>query len=266
MRAYEYYQAYGIKHFNNLLEAERRSIGLLCSFQSHVPLGDSGLYYDVHEIIKECKSLCDSLQVDFHVVGLNQNSLDWLDEVYKVILGSDLVLVDVSDPRPNVLYELGVACSFRPYDAVIITKHTSSSFACSEVEQLQILLYDCLHDLRAKIVQHFKAHPWPLESELDEFFPKLHNKLDPDLMIFLFRIRENHLTRNPDGTGAWHYSFKEEKDFRTASALIELGLAKYEYGVAKEKNKLEWALYPTELCKRYMESEHFKKFFYPTDP
>lgn len=269
MRAYEYYQAHGLEHLNHLLEADRKSIGLLCSFQSHVLLGNSGLYYDVHEIKKEFESLCDSLKVDFHMVGLNQNSLDWMDEVYKVILGSDMVVVDVSDPRPNVLYELGVTCSFRKSESVIITKHTASAFDCSEVQQLQILSYDCLHDLSSKIIQHFKAHSWPLESELDAIFSKLHNKLDPNMMIFLLRMRENHLARKPDGTGAWHISYKTDKESEEsdiAFKLIHLGLAKHEYDPAKEKGRLSWALHPTEVGKRYMESDHFKKYFYPKSP
>ena len=84
MRAYEFYQAKGLEHLNSLLESGRKSIGLLCSFQSHVPLGTSGIFFDVHEIKKEFESLCGSIGVDLNMVGLNQNSLDWLDEVYKV--------------------------------------------------------------------------------------------------------------------------------------------------------------------------------------
>ena len=267
MRAYEYYHKNGVRYLNDLLEAERKSLGLLCSFMSRVPLGDSGLYFDINEIKKEFKTLCNSLDVDFHIVGINQNSLDWLDEVYKVILGSHMVVVDVSDPRPNVLYELGVACSLRPYESVIIAKHTSSAFDCSEVKQLQILSYDCLHDLSAKLIQHFKAISWPPESEIDKAFSNLHNRLNYKAMRILFEISEAHIKRNvPDGKGPWHISFTSDEPLVIASELIELGLAKWEYDLAKEKGRLGWALHPTDLGKRYIESKYFKRFFYPSAP
>lgn len=266
MRAYEFNQLKGIQYLNDLLTADRRSIGLLCSFQGQVPLGDSGIFYDFEELRTKIAELCSSLNVDFHVVGVNQNSLDWMDEVYNVILASHIVIVDVSDPRPNVLYELGVACSLRPNESVVITKHVSSDFNSSEVEQLQIMSYTCLHDLGEKIVQHFNNHSWPLDSELENVFSKLHNRLNPDHMIFLHWIRENHLSRNPDGSGAWHCSFKDEEKRELASYLIELGLGKYEYENVKEEGKLSWAFHPTEMGKRYMNSSHFKKFFYKENP
>jgi hypothetical protein len=263
MRAYEYYQKNGVRHLNELLEAKRKSLGLLCSFKSQVPLGSSGLYFDINEVKREFQTLCTSLDVDFHIVGINQNSLDWLDEVYKVILGSHMVVVDVSDPRPNVLYELGVTCSLRPCDAVIITKHTSSTFDCSEVQQLQILFYDCLHDLSDKIKQHFKAISWPLESELNEAFSQMHNRLNYKAMILLFNISEEHRKRiGPDGTGPWHISSTDEEFLNSASELVELGLAKHEYDVATKEGQLGWALHPTEIGKRYIESNFFRRFFY----
>jgi len=267
MRAYEYYQKNGTRHLNDLLEAKRKSLGLLCSFRSGVPLGNSGLYYDINEVKKEFQNLCTFLEVDFHIVGINQNSLDWMDEVYKVILGSHMVVIDVSDPKPNVLYELGVTCSLRPHESVMITKHTSSTFDCSEVQQLQILYYDCLHDLSEKIKQHFKATSWPLESELNQAFSQMHNKLNYKAMILLFTIGEEHQKRiGPDGTGPWHISSIDEEFLNSASEFVELGLAKYEYDVAREKGQLGWALHPTELGKRYIESNYFRRFFYPDTP
>lgn len=267
MRSYEYYQKNGIRHLNELLEAKRKSLGLLCSFRSRVPLGSSGLHYDINKVKKEFQSLCTLLKVDFHIVGINQNSLDWIDEVYKVILGSHMVVVDVSDPKPNVLYELGVTCSLRPYESVIITKHISSTFDCSEVQQLQILYYDCLHDLSEKIRHHFKAISWPVESELNEAFSQMHNKLNYKAMRLLFAICEKHQERiGSDGTGPWHISSIDEEFLNSASELVELGLAKYEYDVAKKRGQLIWALHPTELGKRYIESNYFKRFFYPGTP
>jgi len=267
MRAYEYYHKHGMKYLNDLLEAKRKSLGLLCSFMSRVPLGSSGLYFDINEIKKEFQTLCGELDVDFHIVGINQNSLDWLDEVYRVILGSHMVVVDVSDPRPNVLYELGVACSLRSYESVVICKHISSTFDCSEVNQLQILSYDCLHDLGTKLTQHFKTISWPLNIEIEKAFSTLHNKLNYKAMIILFTISESHITRKgPDGKGPWHISFTSDEPLVEASDLIELGLAKWEYDKAKEKGQLGWALHPTDLGKRYIESEFFRRFFYPNQP
>jgi hypothetical protein len=264
MRAYEYYQKYGVRYLNNLLETKRKSLGLLCSFMSGVPLGNSGLYFNINEIKREFQSLCNSLDVDFHIVGINQNSLDWLDEVYKVILGSHMVVVDVSDPRPNVLYELGVACSLRPYESVIISKHTSSVFDCSEVKQLQILSYECLHDLSAKLTQHFQAISWPPNNEIDKVFSSLHNRLNYKAMWILFLIREAHLSRAGSfEEGLWHISFTSDEPLVNTSELIDLGLAKWEYDDAKEKGILGWALHPTDLGKRYIESKHFRRFFYP---
>jgi len=264
MRAYEYYQKNGLKHLNELLEAQRKSLGLLCSFSDRVPLGTSKLYYDFHEIKKECEELCNSLNVDFHIVGANQNSLDWMDEVYKVILGSHMVVVDVSDPRENVLYELGVACSFRSSDSVIISKHKSSAFDCSEVNQLQILFYDCLHDFCEKLRQHFENLSWPPTSEIDEVCSNLHNKLNYKAMRLIYEISEAHIKRlPPHGTGSWHISFSDEEPLEQASELIDIGLAKWEYDEAKEKGVLGWALHPTKLGKQYIESDFFRRFFYP---
>lgn len=261
MRAFEFNKSYRVKLLNDLLTADRRSIGLICSFKGHVPLGESGLFYDFDEIRDKTKELCDSLNVDFHIVGTNQNSLDWMDEVYKVILESHVVIVDVSDPRPNVLYELGVACSLRPSESVVITKHVSSNFVSSEVEQLQIMTYDCLHDLGEKIIQHFKRLSWPLDKELDETFSTLHNQLNPMVMTFLNETRVRH-----NETGKWHCNFNREDAYRYASKLVDIGLAKYEYDSGEEENAFEWALHPTEMGKKYMESKHFQKFFYKKNP
>ncbi len=263
MRAFEFNDLYGLNYLNTLIEAKRKTLGLLCSFQN-APLGSSKINYVFENLKKTVEEICTELNVDFNLVGANQDSLDWMDEVYKVVLGSHLIIVDVSDPRPNVLYELGVACSLRPSDSVIITKHKASEFESTEIEQLQILTYDCFHDLKALLLEHFNARSWPVEQELNKAFSTLHNKLDPAAMLLLYDLKEYHdERRGTNEENMWHMSFKDIADCIKAKELKDNGLVKFEYGKAKKKGSLEYALHATELGKKYLESDYFKRFFYP---
>lgn len=230
MRAYEYYSKKGMSHLNRLLETPVKSLGLLCSFD-RINLGSSGLYYDFEELKNCISELCKKYNLNFNIVGQNQNSLDWMDEVYKVILESHLIIIDVSDPRPNVTYELGIACSLRASDTVVITRHRCSTFECSEVFQLQILIYNCLHDLEDKLIQHFEARSWPIEDELDTIFANLHHKLNFHSMTLLFQMLDGHRKRRGGSSShLWHISFQSNDiiSINSALELIENGLAKYE--------------------------------------
>ena len=250
---------------NERMSAKKTSLGLLCSFAKE----DNLACHSYSSLKKVIDKVCREFDFELKMVEKN-NSLDWMEEVMKVIMLSHFVLIDVTHPRQNVIYELGIACSIRNDDSVIILNKNCNIFKASEVLQLQMLRYETYDDLYSGLRKHLKNVIPRMNSEANYMFPDLHKLLSPEAMYKLYRMAESRIDYGKKGHDAWPISFNPKSprfphDVSYSLELVSQGLAKYDYGNCKTEGRLEWALHPTTLGKAYIQTKHFLKFFYPTN-
>lgn len=265
MRPFEYHALNYYNLLNERISSSQKSIGLLCSFREK-DIGDNKIKYDGNTLKSAIDGLCTKLKWKFDVIGEKQNSLDWMSAVLKLIIKNDYLIVDVTDPRPNVMYELGIACSYRDSDSVIITNNINVSLDSSEVLQLQCLRYKDNVDLVEKLYNHFNINDDYGTIEEETQFQILHRKLSPGAMLKLysmFKSHQEHFKKNPN---AWHIAFdtnnpSDLRELSFAEELIKLNLAYYDYGKCKKQGVYTWAMHPTELGKRYIKSDYFLNCF-----
>lgn len=273
MRPFEHHSKQGFDYINQLVESKSQSIGLLCSFRENVRLKRS-IYRSKYKYnfsdLKNCFGyLCNEKKWNLNIVGQNLTSKAWMEEVMRVIFTSHWLVIDITDIRPNVLYELGIACSLRPENNVIIIKNKVVKIDSSEILQLQILPYKNIEDLKEQLRSIFKNNEDPITMELAKIFPSLHNKLSYYSMKLLSSMKRWYLHRKEaekEDIPGWHIGRGDLDDLNTiqfAKELNSLGLSKFEYGYSDEENVFEWALHPTEFGKRYIKSQFFLKYFHP---
>lgn len=257
MRPYEYHSVNYSKCLNNRLSEEKSSLGLLCSFRENVKLAKEGLYR-FGELKNTIEKICRELSLELSVVGENLNSCDWMEKVMELVLEKRILVIDISDPRPNVLYELGIAASLRDDESVVIIKNKNADFESSEILQLQLLNYNDLLDLEEKLKQHFHSKHSSCAKEVDYFFKTMHERISPGAMHQLKRMINSHIinweNREAD---AWHISYDVDSfegtvEVEYTKELLKQNLVRYDYGKCKNQGRLEWALHPTTLGKNIL--------------
>lgn len=266
MRPYEYHNEHYEKHLNERIQAEKDSIGLFCSFQDQTASNEVWRY-NFAELKKTIESLCEETSRKFDIVGSNVSSIDWMGEVMRVSLANYVVVVDVTYPRNNLMYELGIVCSLRSSDSVLVTIQEDAKLDCSEVLQLQLLQYSNFEDLKEKLKKQLATHTGTSSKELDAFFASVHNHLSPAAIHLLIQMKQSREEKAPKGIPGWHISFPPVGEpsqllvyMHGARELIAKSLAVYEYGFNIDKMNLEYAIHPTKLGERYIASHQFLKF------
>lgn len=79
------------------------------------------------------------------------------DQILQRIETSDIVIVDISDNNPNVLYELGYADAFKRDDAILIKSNKGEYKVPSDIRPKQYLEYDKISDVRDELAEALKT-------------------------------------------------------------------------------------------------------------
>jgi|GEM_PF-3960514 len=268
MRPYEYAHDNYDRLLNERLEAPKKSIGLLCSFHDAHDSWRLSWNYSYNDLKKTVKSTCDELNMTFDVISEIEYSSDWAEKVMHLILANDFLVVDVTSPRPTVMYELGIACSFRDDASVLICKMQQAPMPSTEIGQLQMVSYDSADELKGFLRRHTAQDT---SHEVEKNLRLLHYRLSPgemEMLIRLLQARGKHV--QDKAMNAWHASVSgdgEQSYFKLAAVkeLQRLGLARFDYDYNADKNQSEWAFHATELGKRYLRSDYFLKRHFPPD-
>ena len=272
IRPFEFNAQNGGKLYNERMESAKQSIALLCSFRNSTE-SESSPFYDFDSLKFTVQDVCNELHAEFYVVGRKLTSHVWMQEIMEVILRSNHVIIDISDPRPNVLYELGILCSLRDTQSVIITLDERVKLDASEVYQLQLLRYSDKDDLRQKLIDVLRKSTLPSPEEEKQLFEQIHRRFSIGALLLLHQMLQSHLSRvdRQDERNPWHTHFPVDNDLKEPSTgnwtlfaheLISEGLARYEYGDFVVEKGISWAIHPTRLGERYLSSEYFLRFFY----
>ncbi len=267
------------------LRTERRirKVGVLCSFAEERRFDTAGVY-EFGKTKAWIELACKELDLEKpHVVGRRLASHPWLDEVLEVILESDLVVVEVSDPTQNVLYELGIATSLRAQESVLICSYRPDQIKSSEILQLQITWYDNYDELKAIIENSLRSSVHGLATEVDKYLKSVHERISPGAMQILISIQQWVWEALNSGKKVrWHMSYPmlfertmlkvegedTERDFLLpkltanelyVSELVDAKLARFDYDY--HGSTWGWALHPTQLGRYYLASEHFCRRF-----
>lgn len=267
IRPFEYIDQNLVKHLRERSEFEKPRLGLICSFANNVQL-DRGQMYDFEKLESWIRRISIELNLkEPTIVGRKKTSHPWMSEVMEMIIGTTFVVADVTHPRENVIFELGIASTCRPSTELLIVSHRYGQLGASEIKQLQINWYWNFSDLKEIIESFLKEHVVAGQGDLPKFLKEVHTSLSPGAMYFLQAIVEGRMKSVKESRDSWHVSFPLSFDQVSAGALYagetnKVGLTVFKYGVSP-RDTPEWAVHPTELGKKYLQSVEFLSKFYP---
>lgn len=104
-------------------------------------------YLGIHETVKSLNLNCKKVDEMEYVGGI-------LEQIYDSIQNSQIIIAEVSDPNPNVYYEVGYAHALNK-KVILITKDVSS--APFDIQSFNHLVYKNIRDLRKKLRKRLEA-------------------------------------------------------------------------------------------------------------
>ena len=108
---------------------------------------DDLYFFGIHETAKKLDYSCDRVdQMEF-----NGNILE---KIYDSILNSKIIIAEISDPNPNVYYELGYSHAMKKLVIPIIKKGATIPF---DLKVINCIQYENIIDLRNKLLKRIEA-------------------------------------------------------------------------------------------------------------
>lgn len=135
------------------IEEKKEHIPPIFVAMPFIPELDDVYHLGIRETVKKLDCSCARLDELEFVGGI-------LDKIYDSIASSKIIIAEVSDPNPNVYYEIGYAHALKKH-VILTTKDVSTS--PFDIRSLNPIIYKNIRDLRSKLYNRLKAL---IESEI----------------------------------------------------------------------------------------------------